>query len=223
MKKIIILLSLCFASCSTIKIEEQIVQDFVKEKNLKKIQSLGTSYLSEEAYSSNEVLDHYEMASLDKNLPEDNKRMEIRASLIDSYISLEEIKQMNDKSYINKDEIKRLNDTAYISLDEIKQLKILHKNDSLVYHWNTKKFKTLEIPIMKKEELLSKADKGILPINATGHIISKPIVSLNKKYALLKYYYVTFSGGSPERTYLLEKEKGKWIVKQVIYNPNIHY
>lgn len=208
MKKIIILLSICFASCSTIKIEEQIVQDFVKEKNLKKIPFLGASYLIEEAYSSNEVLDHYEIASLDKNLPDGDQRMEIIASISDSNIS--------------KDEIKRLKAVSYISFDEIKQLKLLHKNDSLVYHWNAKKFKTLEIPIMKKEELLSKADKGILSISATGHIISKPILSLNKKYALLKYFYVSFPGGSSESTYLLEKENGKWTIKQEIYNPNIY-
>lgn len=209
MKKIIILFSICFASCSTIKIEEQIVQDFVNEKNLKKIEVLGASYLIEEANSSNEVLDHYEMASLDKNLPDENKRMTIRASVIDSSISL--------------DKIKRMIDSTFISLDEIKQLKLLHKNDSLVYHWNAKNFKTLEIPIMKKEELLSKAYKEILPIVATGHIISKPIVSLNKKYALLKYKYIFLTGSSSERTYLLEKENGKWTVKQVLYIPNIYY
>lgn len=208
MKKIIILLCICFASCSTVKIEEQIVQDFVKEKDLKKIPFLKASYLTEEAYSSNEVLDHYEMASLDKNLPLENKRREIRASISDSNTS--------------EDKIKRLNDTLYISLDEIKELKLLHKNDSLVYHWNAEKFKTLEIPIIKKEELLLKADKGILSISATGHVISKPIVSLNKKYALLKYFYISLSGGSVERTYLLEKENGKWTVKQVIYVPNIY-
>ncbi|RKR08977.1 hypothetical protein C8C83_0575 [Flavobacterium sp. 90] len=208
MKKIIILLCICFASCSTVKIEEQIVQDFVKEKDLKKIPFLKASYLTEEAYSSNEVLDHYEMASLDKNLPLENKRREIRASISDSSIS--------------QDRVKQLNDTLYISLDEIKQMKLLHKNDSLVYHWDAKKFKTLEIPIIKKEELLLKADKGILSISATGHVISKPIVSLNKKYALLKYFYVSLSGGSVERTYLLEKENGKWTVKQVIYIPNIY-
>jgi hypothetical protein len=208
MKKIIILLCICFASCSTVKIEEQIVQDFVKEKDLKKIPFLKASYLTEEAYSSNEVLDHYEMASLDKNLPLENKRREIRASISDSSIS--------------QDRVKQLNDTLYISLDEIKQMKLLHKNDSLVYHWDAKKFKTLEIPIIKKEELLLKADKGILSISATGHVISKPIVSLNEKYALLKYFYVSLSGGSVERTYLLEKENGKWTVKQVIYIPNIY-
>ncbi|CAD0002249.1 hypothetical protein [Flavobacterium salmonis] len=208
MKKIIILFCICFASCSTVKIEEQIVQDFVKEKDLKKIPFLKASYLTEEAYSSNEVLDHYEMASLDKNLPLENKRREIRASISDSNTS--------------EDKIKQLNDTSYISLDEIKQLKLLHKNDSLIYHWDAKKFKTLEIPIIKKEELLLKADKGILSISATGHVISKPIVSLNKKYALLKYFYVSLSGGSVERTYVLEKENGNWTVKQVIYIPNIY-
>lgn len=208
MKKIIILLCICLASCSTVKTEEQIVQDFVKEKDLKNIPFLKASYLTEEAYSSNEVLDHYEMASLDKNLPLENKRREIRASISDLSISQNKVKQLND--------------TLYISLDEIKQLKLVHKNDSVVYHWNAEKFKTLEIPIMKKEELLSKADKEILPISATGHVISRPIVSLNKKYALLNYFYVSLSGGSVERTYVLEKENGKWTVKQVIYIPNIY-
>jgi hypothetical protein len=209
MKKIIILLSICFASCSTIKIEEQIVQDFVKEKNLKNIPYLGASYLIEEAFPSNEVLDHYEIASLDKKLPDGNQRMEIIASISDSNISM--------------DEIKRLKAVSYISLNEIKQLKILHKNNNLVHHWNAKKFKTLEIPIMTKDELLSKANKGILSASVTGHVISMPIVSLNKKYALLKYFYVSLPGGSSERTYLLEKGNGKWTVKQEIYNPNIYY
>lgn len=209
MKKYLMSISICLASCSTVRIEEQIVQDFVIEKNLKKIQYIGVSYLIEEAYSSNEVLEHYEIASLDKNLSDGNQRMEIRSTI--------------NNPNISKDEIKRLNTASYISLDEIKKLKLLHKNDSLVYHWNAKKLKTLEIPIMKKDELLSKAYKEILPISATGHIISRPIVSLNKKYALLKYYYVSPPGGSSERIYLLEKEKGKWTVKQVIYNPNIYY
>ena len=184
MKKYLIILSIFFASCSTIKIEEQIAQDFIKEKNLKKIPYLGASYLIEEAGSNENVLEYYKLAYLDKDLTFLDRRVLTLPHTINIWP-------------INTIEIEKL----------------INNKDTLSYHWNARKFGALEIPIMKKNELLSKADKGTLSISTTGHIISKPILNLNKKYAMIKYSNVSFPGNSSERFYIMEKKKGKWIVK----------
>jgi hypothetical protein len=193
MKRYIVLLSLVLASCSTIKIEEQIVQDFVKEKDLKKIPYLGASYLIEEAASNKNVLDYYEMAYLDRNLSIDKKRIDFIPKIFN----------------------------WPIDIIEIKSLKLINRKDSLSYQWESKNFKTLEIPIMKRKELLSKVDKEILSISTIGHILSKPVLSLNKKYALIKYSTIFFTGGNSGLIYLLKKEKGKWVIKEEFYNPNV--
>lgn len=194
MKKYILLVSIIFTSCSTIKIEEKIVEDFIKEKKIEEIPYKNTSYLIKEASSSEKVLDYYKIAYLDKNLPINHKRIEFIPH------------SFNDWP---------------IDIEQVKSLEIINKKDNLSYYWDIRNFKSLNIPIIDRKDLLSKINNETISISATGHVISKPILSFNKKYALLKYSSIFFTGGTSERVYLMEKINDKWIIKLELSDPNI--
>ena len=100
-----------------------------------------------------------------------------------------------------------------IDLKEINTLRSVHKKNSLPYQWESKKFKTLEIPIVERKELMSKAKSLTISINSIGHIISKPILSLDKKHALFTYFGIFYTGGIPTEVFLVEKQNGKWKIK----------
>lgn len=194
-KYIIIIVSIIFYSCSTIRVEEQIVKDFIVEKKLKDLPYLNQSFLIKEAGSNEKTLDYYEMAFLEKDLGLGENKIEIVPPNLNYWP---------------------------IDLKEINTLRSIRKKDSLPYQWENKKFKTLEIPIMERKELMSKAKNLTIPIGSIGHIISKPILSLDKKYALFTYFGIFYTGGIPKKVYLVEKQKGKWKIK-AYYVENYDY
>ncbi|GIZ09482.1 hypothetical protein [Flavobacterium sp. UMI-01] len=183
MKKYIIFLSIIFTSCSIVKIEEQIVTDFFIEKKLRNIPHLNQSFLINEASSYKNPLEYYEKAFENKSL------------------------DIGDQKFST---VPQKNNYWPINLDEIKVLKHKIKKDSLGYYWKTKNFKSLEVPIITKKELLDKAKNGQIPIGSIGHIISKPILSINKKYAFLTYSGVFCTGGIPEEMVLMELKNKNW-------------
>ncbi|OXA82007.1 hypothetical protein SAMN05444397_101986 [Flavobacterium aquidurense] len=199
MKQLIIAIAGMLAvSCSTVKIEQQIVQDFVKEKNLKNIPYVNASYLIKDASSNENVLDIYTQAYLDKNLPLNKKRIDFLPATIKNWP---------------------------LDADEIDALKSVYKKANEPFFWSTKNLGSFDIPIIEKEQLFSKIHDGTISISATGHIISKPILSLNKQYAILKYSSIFYTGGEPEQIYLMEKKDNKWtivltLVKNYDYDPS---
>ncbi|QLC64771.1 hypothetical protein LPB248_00280 [Flavobacterium sp. LPB0248] len=199
MKQLIIAMAgILAASCSTTKIERQIVQDFAREKNLKNIPYANASYLIKEAASDENVLDICQQANSDKNLPINKKRIEFSPTGIKNWP---------------------------IGAEEISQLKPAYKKDSQPYDWSAKKLGAFDIPIIEKEELMSKIHDGAISISAMGHIISKPILSRDKKYSILKYSSIFYTGGEPEHVYILEKKRDRWtillmLVKNYDYDPS---
>lgn len=196
MKKYLILLSLSIASCSTINIKEQIVKDFIKEKILKNNQNITNSFLIEETGSNNKILDFYKMAYYDRALPIHERRFAFSPQNFTNWP-------------MDSTEVNTLVDSV--------------KKDSLPHYWNRKKFKSFDLPIIKKDSLLLKVKNDVLPISATGYIISEPILNLNKKYALIKYSSVLYVGGISDQIYLLKKENNKWTVILQLYDPNVFY
>lgn len=191
MKKYIVLLGIVLSSCSTMKIEEQIVQDFVKEKNLKNSSCVDCSYLIEEAGSGEKVLNYYQMAYQDKSLQIDKKRIDFVPHNFNNWT---------------------------IDPKEIETIKTNLKKNDKTYYWNSKNFKSLDIPIIDKNELLLKIKNETLSISSTGYIVSKPILSLNKKHALIQYSGILAVGGISERYYLMEKEGDKWVIKLQLFD-----
>lgn len=194
MKKYLIILSIFFVSCSTIKIEEQIVQDFIKEKNLNRTQNTDASYLIEEAGSNENVLEYYKIAYLDRDSIFHNRR-------IDS-------SPRNLKVWP-------------INIAEIEELKSIYKNDTLGYHWKLKNFNSLDIPIIKRKEFDSKIANQSFSLNTSGNVISKPIISENKMYALLYYYSFVPMASIDKKICLVKKAKDKWVVIAEFYDPNV--
>ncbi|MCD0472531.1 hypothetical protein [Flavobacterium sp. JAS] len=199
MKQLIIAIAgMLAASCSTTKTEQQIVKDFAKEKNLKNIPYANASYLIKEAGSDENVLNICEQAYSDKNLPLNKKRIDFSPASTKNWP---------------------------IDAQEISTLKSVYKKDNQPYYWSTKNLGSFDIPIIEKEELLAKIHDGTVSISATGHIISKPILSLNKQYAILKYSSLFYTGGETECIYIMEKKQVKWtiiltLVKNYDYDPS---
>lgn len=191
MKKYIVLLSIILTSCSTMKIEEQIVQDFIQEKNFKNRVCSDCCYLIKDAGSYETVLSYYQIAYEDKSIKDPKKRVDFVP---------------HDSSYL------------VIPLDELETIKEKLNKEDKSYLWSSKNFSSLDIPIIDKKELLVKIDNGTLPLGAEGLIVSKPILSLNKKYALIQYSSRMLVAGAPERYYLLIKEAGKWVIKLEFYD-----
>ncbi|MFW0739916.1 hypothetical protein [Flavobacterium sp. T12S277] len=194
----IVIAGMLAVSCSTVKIEQQIVQDFAEEKNLKNIPYVNASYLIKEAASNENVLDIYTQAYLDKNLPINKKRIIFSPATIKN---------------------------CPVDADEIDALKCGYNKANEPFFWTTKNFGSFDIPIIEKEQLFSKIHNRTISISATGHIISKPILSLNKQYAILKYSSIFYTGGEPEQIYIMEKKNNKWaivltLVKNYDYDPS---
>jgi len=194
-KHIILIISIIFSSCSTIKIQQQVVKDFIEEKKIKNTSSATPSFLIKEAASNEKTLEYYEMAFLDKDLGLGENRIEIVPS---------------NSNYWP------------IDLKEINTLKSIQKKDSLPYYWGNEMIKLLGMPIVERKEFSLKTVKLIIPISASGHIISKPILSLDKKHAFFTYSIIYSSSSTPKKVFLVEKQKGKWKIK-AYYVENYDY
>lgn len=148
MKYWIIIACILLDSYSTMKIEEQIVQDFVREKKLKNIPYANASYLIKEAGSKDKILNNYKIGYLDTSLPINKKRIVFLPWAFKNWP---------------------------IEINEANALISIHKKDSLPYYWSSKNFKTLDIPIIDRKDLFTKIKNASISIIATGHIVSKPI------------------------------------------------
>jgi len=193
MKKYILLLTIILTSCSTLKIEEQIVHDLIKGKILNSHIKNLPKYLIEDANSSQIIINYYEMALADKNLDNYKRRIDFRPQNFSNWP---------------------------IDNEEINKIRKIQEKENLSYKWEALKFKNLDIPVISENELFSKIDNNILPTNTIGLIISKPILSLNKKYALIEYSNIYYVGGTKTTFFLMEKIDGKWAVKLEIFNTN---
>ncbi|CAM3636928.1 hypothetical protein [Flavobacterium chungbukense] len=91
---------------------------------------------------------------------------------------------------------------------EINLLKKKYKNDTLVYYWKTSDFKNPKFQIYPYQ-ILRRPDCP--KVGSNGIYLSKPLISLDEKYAFLFYrpFAVGFGGGD-ERAVLLKKINGKW-------------
>jgi hypothetical protein len=191
MKKIIfIICSFFLASCSSIKTEEKIIQDFAIQSSLLKNNSRNPTYLISEAESRTKSLEYYEIAYLERKNP-DGIRRKIDCSR---------------------------NTTIEWPIDstEINTLKNKYKKDTISYYWKKKDFKKLQIPIIKNNELRVKMKSDDFPTGTIAYIFSKPIISLNGKFALLFYSdigYFRKTDGGDGKTVLLEKVEQKWVIK----------
>ncbi|MFW0739915.1 hypothetical protein [Flavobacterium sp. T12S277] len=195
MKKYIILAGIIFTSCSTVRVQEQIVQDFIKEKNLKNNPNTSPAYLIEESGPRAKSLEYYEMAYADKNLPAGKKRIEVLPG--------------NFKSWP-------------IDENQLSQLKERNKT-GLSEGWNVNDFNSLDIPIINRKDLESEIARQVLPLTSSGNIISRPIVTADGKYALFYYYSFLSMSSIAKKVCLAEKDRNKWIIIAEFYDPNVFH
>ena len=193
------LFSLLFISCASRSIENQVINDFIKE------QANSRNYYNivvEEAPSRILPLENYEKAYQDRDIDFEDK---IR------------IIPSGRRPYIWP-----------IDTVEIKTLKEKYKNDTITYHWKKKdfirkNFAGKDFKLLKTNERIVPNTPDFRKYGAgAGFIVSKPIVS-NNKYALFYYSsYNTFgSTGESPKAILMEKVNGKWKTIKTYSDPNV--
>ena len=189
-KNIFIICSFFLASCSSIKTEEKIIQDFAIQSSLLKSNYENPTYLISEAGSRIKALEYYEIAYLERTKPDgirrkiDCSRNTIIGWPIDSI--------------------------------EINALKKNYTKDTISYYWKKNNFKKLQIPIIKYNELKVKMKSDDFPTGTIAYIFSKPIISLNGKFALLFYSEIGYfrkTDGGDGKAVLLEKINQNWVLK----------
>jgi hypothetical protein len=190
---------LLFISCASRNVENQVINDFIKEQaDLRYYYNI----VVKEAPSRILPLEYYEKAYQDRN--------------IDLATHLVRIKPNGYSPYIWP-----------IDTLEIKNLKEKYKNDTITYYWKKKDFVRKNFAgknfiILKINERLPNISKYRNYAGGNGLIISKPIVS-NNKYALFYYSFYTIGGhtGGVPKAILMENVAGKWKTIKTYYDPNV--
>ena len=187
MKNRILFSLLCFLllSCSTVKLENEIVQSFLnkKYKNEKDVKNI---FLIDQSLKVGRAIEIYE----------------------DGY-------NKGDVNYYLNNNLKE-KDYWPINRKGIAILKAKFKNDTIPYYWKKTDFDSLNIPIMEHNIQFNdtKIDEHLKHLSK-GYKVSRPLLFLNNKYALLDFYsYNIIFGGSSGGggVYVLEKKEGKWVV-----------
>jgi len=194
------LFSLLFISCVSRSVENEVINDFIKE------QADSRNYFNivvEEAPSRLLPLEYYEKAYQDRNIALATHLVRIKPNGYPPYI-------------------------WPIDTLEIKTLKEKYKKDTIPYYWKKKDF--VRKNFADKDFQLLKTSERIVPNTpdyrkygaGAGFIVSKPIVS-NNKYALFYYsFYTPFGGtGDSPKAILMEKVDGKWKTIKTYYDPNV--
>jgi hypothetical protein len=194
------LFSLLVISCASRSIENEVINDFIKEQaDLRYYYNI----VVKEAPSRILPLEYYEKAYQDRNIDLATHSVRIKPNGYPPYI-------------------------WPIDTLEIKILKEKYKNDTIPYYWKKKDF--VRKNFAGKDFKLLKTNERIVPNTAdfrkyaagAGFIVSKPIVS-NNKYALFYYssYTVGGSTGESPKAILMEKVDGKWKIIKTYYDPNV--
>lgn len=193
------LFSLLFISCASRSIENQVINDFIKEQaNLRNYYNI----VVEEAPLRLLPLEYYEKAYEDRN------------------IRLGDMIRIIPNGYPSY--------SWPIDTLEVKALKEKYKNDTISYYWKKKdfirkNFANKDFKLLKTNERIVPNTPDYKKYGAgAGFIVSKPIVS-NNKYALFYYSsYTTFgSTGDSPKAILMEKVNGKWKTIKTYYDPNV--
>jgi hypothetical protein len=186
MKTYLPLSLLCFIlfSCSTIKLENKIVKDFLNEK-YKNEKDVKMIFLIDQSLIRNRAMETYEEVY--------NKRD------LNYYLS----NNLKEKDYwpINSKGIAILK--AKYKLDTIPYY--WKKTDFDQLH--------IPIMEYNKQFQESEIDQHLKHLSK-GYKISRPLLFSNNKYALLDFYSYTiiFGDSSARGVYVLEKKDGKWVV-----------
>ncbi|MEP6929632.1 MAG: hypothetical protein ABI850_06455 [Flavobacterium sp.] len=180
MKQIIwIILMGTFISCSSLKIEKEVINDFLN-KELKTDKS--TTILVKEALPKIQALQYYENAYKERNLHEGKIRFA-------------------PNGY-----------PPYVWEIDSMEISILKKEitiDTITYHWKKSDFKGQNLKIIPYSTIMK---RGSHELGHNGIYLSKPLITTDKKHALL--FYKSFAveiGFSNEKAVLLKKVNGKWI------------
>ncbi|CAM2872533.1 hypothetical protein [Flavobacterium frigoris] len=178
------LLSFILISCSTIKLENEIVKDFVNEK-YKNEKDVKMIFLIDKSLPKNEAITIYEKAYNEKNIE----------YYLNNHLKEKNHWPINEKGIFNlKAKYKNDTITYYWKKTDFDSLNIP------IMEYN-KKFQEIEI------------DKYLMD-HSQGYKITRPLLSSNNKYALLSFYsYSLILGGSSDSgVYILKKKEGKWVI-----------
>ena len=196
MRKIIYLvISTLLLSCSSMNVEKQILRDFTDEQNKN---GRTIKEIVDKSYPRTKSLDYYIMAYEDRNI------------------------RMGDWIRVTPNGYPPYN--WPIDITVVKELKSKYKND-ITYYWKKKDFYRPKFKIISEYE--SRTSRNPIfekYLFSSGLYISKPVVTLDNKYAFIFYSDFSVGTGGTAGRYeaaLLENVNGKWKIIATYIDPNV--
>lgn len=186
---------LLISSCSSSKLEKQILNDFIKDQNKN---GRTIKVIVDKSYPRTKSLDYYVMAYEDRN------------------IRMGDLIRVAPNSYPPNN--------FPIDIKVVKELKSKYKNDT-TYYWKKKDFYRLKFKIISEYE--SRTSKNPIfekYLFSSGLYISKPVVTLDNKYAFIFYSDFTVGAGGTAGRYeaaLLENVNGIFKIIATYNDPNV--
>lgn len=196
MKKYFLLISsLILLSCSSEKIEKEIINTLL-DKSIKK-ENINNSFLVEESVSKIKALEYYKIAFSDRN-----KENNYRRIIANNNYNIWPIDSL-----------------------EINQLKkeIMCASDTLTKKWKSENINNNEFKIIKYNLIKESIKNGSSSLNIEAIKLSKPLLDKSKRNALIFYssfgYFI--GGETQDKVFLLQKVNNKWEIITYFYNPKI--
>lgn len=195
---IYIILFFVTVSCSTADFEKKIYNDLLYQEVVSKT-NINNVYLVETSGDKLKALILYEKA----------------------------YRQRDEENFFNREMVPNnfnFNSWPIDSFEIEKQKTLLLTNsDTTVYKWKKDDFIFDKLGIKKLEEINKKIKKGEESLNVEAIIISKPLISFDKKHALIFYssFGYFFGGENRDKVFLMKKVNEEWIVETYFYDPRI--
>lgn len=197
MKTIISLIcSILLISCSTSKMEKNVVNELLKNQLIK---SSYIKVLMKEPLQTLVSLEYYEKAYQDKN------------------IRLGEMIRIRPESNPPF--------TWSIDSLEIIKLKEKHKNDTISQLWRKNNFRKSKLKLANAKSINNfKSHLSKRYFGEEGIAISKPIITSDKQFVLI--FFKTFTVGKYsshpiQKAILMQNKEGSWRIKETYDDPNV--
>lgn len=199
MKTLISLIcSILLISCSTSKMEKNVVNELLKNQLIK---SPYIKVVMKEPLQTLVSLEYYEKAYQDKNI------------------------RLGDMIRIRPESNPPF--TWPIDSLEIKKLKEKYKKDTISQLWKKNNFHGSKLKLANARDIKNfKSHLSKRYFGDEGIAISKPIMTSDKEFVLIFYKTFTlgkYSNNPRQKAILMQNKEGSWRIKEIYDDPNVIY
>jgi len=198
-KYFIFYLSLPFLSCSSsYTVQKQVFNAFKKQVVIQQ-KNIATICIVEESETKLKALEYYEIAYNERKKSDYFNRKSVASDINFNVWPIDSL----EINFLKKE--------------------LLNQKGEASLKWTKADFDDNPLTIKKLDEIKKIISNGSSSLNIEAFIISKPLISRNKKNGLIFYSsFDYFNGGETKnKVVLLEKINHKWVVITYFYDPRI--